>query len=263
MTAALYKCVFLANVVTAILAQVRADGKPDGGAKDPYGNIPGFGDKPCPLFRCSNDQVAVPKERIQYTSFGCSGMGGGMMVTQGSTGVKDKFSPCCDIWHGCYQTCGSPKSFCDEAFNKCSAKACGTDNKCTRDAELKSMMMKFNGCDKYDKAQRQSCECVETASAEQKRLDALKYFYRKHAPNGQVSPEDLAKKADSTAKMASLMRKLLIKYPKSIKIEVDPQEAMMQDILKQSNYGKQPEAAEVDADGEEDDVDEPDEKIEL
>lgn len=262
MAAIFFRFLFLANAASVLFAE--EGGGESSGKKDPLGDIPGFGDKPCPLFRCSTGQVPVPKERRKYTSLGCSAMGGGMMMTPGiHNGEKDKFAPCCDLWHTCYQICGSPKRVCDETFKTCSEKACGTDEQCTKNAEMKGMMMKFGGCEKYNKLQFQGCDCIPKADAEDKRSEALKYFYRKHAPNGNASPQDLAKKADSTAKMASLMRKLIAKYPKSIKIEVDPQQEMMEKMMRDSREKKEQETVHVEDVVKENNMDDSDEKIEL
>jgi len=253
MTVLLLRFVFLLNAASVLFAE-------EGGGKG-YGDIPGFGDKVCPNFRCSTGQVPVPKARGKFTSLGCSAMGGGMMIAAG-TGEVEAYSPCCDLWHACYQTCGSPKKMCDEAFTKCSEKACGTNEKCTKSAEMKIMMLQFGGCEKYNEAQYQGCDCVSKDKAEGKRSDALEYFYKMHAPKSQGSPVELAKKADSTAKMAALMRKLLAKYPKAIKIKKDPQQEYMENIMRQTRDEKETEDVQIDEEGG-DSFDDSDEKIEL
>jgi len=258
MTAILLRLIFLANAVSMLLAEEAGGGKDK---KPDYSSMPGFGETPCMLFSCSKGQVAVPKSRPSYTSMGCGAMGGGMMMTAGANGVE-KYSPCCDLFHACYQTCGSPKKLCDDAFKTCSAKICGSDKECVSSADLKGMMMNFGGCDKYDKAQSQNCDCALKDKVEEKRAAALEYFYRKHAPNGKADPLALAKKADTTAKMASLLRKLVVKYPKAIKIKKDPQQEMMDRMMKESREKPKKEEVQVEEEGESD-FDDSDEKIEL
>jgi len=237
----------------------------EGDSKEPDFDMPGFGDNLCPSFRCSTGHVAVPKSRAKYTSFGCEAMGGGMMV-MAQPGGPEAFSPCCDLWHACYQTCGSPKKLCDESFKTCSANACGADEECKKSANLKGMMLGFAGCEKYDQAQRSSCECTSKDTAEGKRLDALNYFYKSHAPDGQGKASTLVKKVDTTAKMAALMRKLLAKYPKAIKIQKDPQQNMQQEMMDRMMRKERADKRKEDTKVTKDDVDnfnDSDEKIEL
>ena len=49
----------------------------------------------------------------------------------------------------------------------------------------------------------------------------------------------LAKKADSAGKMAALFRKLTIKYPDSIKIEIDDEMAMYEKMMKDAKKDKE------------------------
>lgn len=256
MTAIFLRLIFLANAASMLFAEEGGDG-----AKKDFSNMPGFGEQPCPLFRCSKGQVAVPKARAKYTSVGCGGMGGGMVMMAGK-GANEPFSPCCDLWSACYQTCGSPKKTCDDAFKTCSTRICGSDKECVSSADLKGMMMNFGGCGKYDDAQLAACDCTSKDKAEEKRVAALEYFYKMHAPNGQGTPLALAKKADTSAKMASLIRKLLVKYPKAIKIQKDPQQEMMDRIMKESKETPKTKNVVVEEE-EENNFDESDEKIEL
>jgi hypothetical protein len=46
--------------------------------------------------------------------------------------------------------------------------------------------------------------------------------------------EELAKKADSTTKMAGLVKKLLTKYPDAIQKTEDPQQAMYQKMMNEA-----------------------------
>jgi len=258
MTAILIRLIFLANVASMLNAE-----ESGGDKKKSFDDMPGFGEKSCGLYRCSTGEVPVPKARPKYASMGCAALGGGMMMTAGKSG-DEKFSPCCDLWHACYQTCGSPKKLCDDAFKACSVKACGSDEQCASNADLKGMMMNFGGCEKYDKAQFQNCDCATKDKAVEKRAAALEYFYKKHAPNGNAAPLALAKKADTTAKMASLMRKLVVKYPKAIKIEKDPQQEMMDRLMKETREKPRKQTEEVKVDEEEEsNSDDSDERIEL
>lgn len=63
-------------------------------------------------------------------------------------------------------------------------------------------------------------ECAKKSSVEEKRAAAIRGFYKKWSPENVDKADALAKKADSNGKMAALFRKLVTKYPKSIKVEV-------------------------------------------
>jgi hypothetical protein len=94
------------------------------------------------------------------------------------------------------------------------------------------MMLQFGGCQKYDQAQYGACECVKKEKREEKRAAALRSFYKKFAPDGVDKVDALAKKVDSTSKLAALFRKLHTKYPESIKVVIDDEMARMQDMMK-------------------------------
>lgn len=190
------------------------------------------GNKPCPNFRCANNMTPVPKTRAKFSSSGCGTMGGGiMMMGKDKNSGKEVYAPCCDLWHACYQTCGAPKKSCDDGYDQCTKELCDNDNDCEKTANINSMMIKIGGCQKYDQAQYQACECVPKDKAEDKRADAIRYFYKKHAPSGVEKAKELAKKADSTTKMAGLFKKLLAKYPDAIQKIEDPQQAMYQKMM--------------------------------
>ena len=63
-------------------------------------------------------------------------------------------------------------------------------------------------------------ECAKKSNVEEKRAAAIRGFYKKWSPENVDKADALAKKADSNGKMAALFRKLVTKYPKSIKVEV-------------------------------------------
>jgi len=93
-------------------------------------------------------------------------------------------------------------------------------------------------------------ECTKKSSVEEKRAAAIRGFYKKWSPENVGKADSLAKKADSNGKMAALFRKLVAKYPKSIKVEIDDEMKMYQDMMNK---------AKADKDGDSDDSDEHDE----
>jgi len=220
----------------------------------------GFSDMPgmnsdCPNFRCSSGMSPVPKSRSKFSSAGCGAMGGGMMM-MGMGAGNEVYSPCCDLWHACYQTCGSSKKNCDDSFSKCSKQMCGSDEKCKESANLNGMMVGMGGCSKFNEGQYQACDCVVKDLVVTKRTDAIRYFYKRFSPENVDKARNLATKADSTSKMASLFKKLLVKYPDAIKTIEDPAQKrfeQMMDDTKKSGGDKTVTPDEEEMDDEEDD----------
>jgi hypothetical protein len=205
------------------------------------------GGKACPPFRCSGGYTPTPKSRMKFESAGCSAMGSTMVMTTGKEEEK-AFAPCCDQWHACYQICGIPKQTCDDEFKLCSDELCGDDEECTKSAGISKMMTKLQGCQKYDQAQYKACECVLKDKATEKREAAIRYFYKKHAPESVGKAGELAKKASTSSKMAGLFRKLLKKYPESIQKIEDPQQERMRKMMEgaQEKHPEKDEAEESD-----------------
>lgn len=194
----------------------------------------GFGNKPCPDYRCTGGMVPVPKSRQKFTSTGCSAMGGGLVMMGGKNdGNNEKvYESCCHLWHACYQVCGVSKKVCDDSFKTCTAEVCGEDGECKQDASLASLMIGMGGCQRFDEAQYGACECVDKSKETAKREAAIRRFYKMNAPDQEAKAEGLAQKADSKGKLASLFRKLLAKYPAAIEKTEDAQQAMYRNIFK-------------------------------
>lgn len=157
-----------------------------------------------------------------------------MMAGADATGDKP-YESCCDQWHACYQICGVSKKTCDTTFETCAKEGCGADETCTKDVELNTMMMKLGGCQKFNEAQYKACECTQKDQAPAKRQAALRYFYKKYAPDSVDKAESLAAKADTPSKMAGLLIKLLLKYPAAIQKVEDPMKKMYDKIRTESS----------------------------
>lgn len=213
-----------------------------------FSSMPGFGDKPCPNFRCSSGYTPVQKSRSKFVSKGCSKMGGGMMMMAGGGGGDEKYASCCDQWHACYQTCGASKKSCDDGFKTCSERVCGIDQECKKSADMNSMMLGMGGCGLYDQGQYAGCECTKKSNVEEKRSAAIRGFYKKWSPENVDKADSLAKKADSNGKMAALFRKLTAKYPKSIKVEIDDEMKLYQDMMNKAKEEKDNDEGGADSD---------------
>lgn len=177
------------------------------------------------------------------------------MKPGGGTGDEKAYESCCHQWHACYQICGVSKKTCDAAFEKCSKAKCGTDEACNKELNLSSMMMKLSGCKTFDEAQYRACECTSSDKATERRESAIRYFYKKQAPESVEKAKSLAAKADTSLKMAGLFIKLLLKYPDAIEKKQDPMQEMFDKIK-----NDKPEA---DADSTTNEPEEPSEHIEL
>ena len=227
-----------------------------------------MGGRSCPNFRCTGGLAVVPKSRsaVKFESYGCNAMSSAMMFQMGSDDTDDQapHEICCDQWHACYQVCGVSKESCDATFSTCAEKVCGADEKCHQNAKISHMSIQFGGCQKYDRAQYTSCECVPKQKATDKREAVIRNFYKKHSPDSIDKAADLAKKADTALKMAGLLRKLIKKYPESIQRKEDPKRKEYDDMMRQveENRKKDPDNGGEDSTEEEEEENE-DEKIEL
>lgn len=201
--------------------------------------------KICPTFKCSKDQEPVPKWPYRVKSMGCASSSGGMMAMQPSKmGGEDPLEDCCHAKQVCLQTCGSVKHLCQEDFMKCGDRTCAAIGSskdredCTRTIELQKMLSGMDTCNEYDNYQRQNCKCVAKDDAPKERAKFLTRFYEKYNPEDVSKAKKLATKADTVRKMATLVGKLVQKYPKAIKIIEDPNKAMMDKIMKESKEEK-------------------------
>lgn len=214
----------------------------------------------CPNYRCSAGMTPAPKSRQKFESTGCSTMGAGSMMAAGGDGGAKAYESCCDQWHACYQICGVSKKACDTAFEECGKEKCGDDDEaCNKELNMSKLMMQLGGCQGYNQAQYQACECVTKDQAGSKREAALRYFYKKQAPENVDKVEGLVKKADSSSKFAGLMKKLLVKYPKAILKKADP----MQEMFDKIKIEQEKKGGEDTTEEEVSDEDESEERIEL
>jgi hypothetical protein len=165
---------------------------------------------------------------------------GGMQVFSGITDDDDPMRICCDLRHACLQTCGSIKTFCDEEYVQCGKDVCAamTDeeqkSKCEKSASINDIMVKMDGCQRYDQEQYKHCECVPKDSVQKKRERVIRAFYKKYNPENVDKVSGLIQKVDTTAKMVGLLLKLYKKYPTVIQKVKDPQQEMMEKIMKEN-----------------------------
>lgn len=240
--------VFLFCISLLQNAAVVAEG--DEKAKDGDDTPPNFDmfNKNCPNYRCSKGLVPVPKtSRLQFTSAGCNAMST-QMITMAGNDDKKVYESCCDEWHACYQICGMSKKVCDESFQKCAEAKCGDDKDCTQGLSIQNMMLQLGGCKLFDQAQYERCECVKSQKTEKQRTAVLKKFYQKFAGEDSFDEKKIAglvKKADSAAKMAGLMQKLIAKYAdKAIKRVEDPQKKQYEEMMRKIKLDSEEKAKE-------------------
>lgn len=191
-------------------------------------------------------------------------MGGGAMGNEDAP-----ILPCCDLYYACLQICGSTKSFCDSNLEKCMDRKCNEiqdeDEKksCEKTVSVKKIMLQLSQCADFHKYQSQNCQCVKDAAEE--RANVLRQFYKVNQPQNLDKVDSLMAKASDSKKFAGLLYKLVEKYPKGIKRVKDPQQRMMDDLMKNAAGGsfetKEKKMDTHDDDGDEED--DSDERIEL
>jgi hypothetical protein len=228
-----------------------------------------MGARSCPNFKCTGGLAVAPKSRaVKFDSYGCDGMSGGLFNMGGGANSDDgdekkPYASCCDQWHACYQICGASKETCDSAYTTCTGTVCGAeDDKCKQDAKIGFVAIQIAGCEKYDQAQYKACECVPKGKVGEKRETVIRNFYKKHAPESIDKAADLAKKADTAAKMAGLLKKLIQKYPESIQQKEDPKKKEMDEMMKKTRENVKI-VEDTGEDSTEDEEETGDEKIEL
>merc|ERR1712183_563466 len=124
------------------------------------------------------------------------------------------------------------------------------EEKCVQDTSIFSIMINFENCHKYDQEQYSHCTCVASEDAPSKRQEILTKFYKKFSSDSLDKVEGLAKKADTTRKMANLMGKLVRKYyPKTIQKIKDPQQEMIEKMMRDEKARKNTEEEEEEEDG--------------
>jgi hypothetical protein len=224
-----------------------------------------MGGSPCPDFKCTGGLAVVPKSRaVKFEAYGCNDMSSMFFQMGGNDRTDKPYETCCNQWSACYQVCGASKEVCDTTFSTCTKEICGADADCTQSAKISHMGLKFGGCERYDQAQYKACECVTKEKVMEKRETVIRKFYKKHSPDSVDKAPDLAKKADTVGKMASLLRKLIKKYPESIQIKADPKLKEMEEMDEMMR--KAGENVKIGEDGEEEVTEEEateDENIEL
>jgi hypothetical protein len=203
----------------------------------------GFGGgqaKFCKPYLCGKGQEPVQKWPLSFKSAGCSSLGGMAILSAKTEEDKDsdEVEQCCDLRNTCLQTCGTIKTLCDEEFTKCSDDVCAKADDpedCKKSTSIHKLMIQMSSCQAYDSEQYSHCECVPKEDAPKRRQDVLRKFYKKFSPDSLDKVEGLAKKADTPRKMATLMQKLVKKYyPETVKKIKDPQQEMMERMVKVS-----------------------------
>jgi len=77
-------------------------------------------------------------------------------------------------------------------------------------------------------------QCIAADKATTRRTQILEDVYKKFAPESIDKVGGLVAKADSTKKFASLLLKLVAKYPALVKQVQDPQQAYFDNLMKEA-----------------------------
>lgn len=210
-----------------------------GAGQDSTDSLFGRGRKECPPFKCDADLVAVPKRPLKLTSTGsCNGLAGGSMSMFSASKSEDVLSHCCDIRQACDQICGASLKMCNDALEACMNATCAIaaeKGECERSASVHKLMTQLgDGCSKLVPAQTSNCQCMSPERATKRREQVLADLYKKHAPESVDKVSNLVEKATTPKKFATLLAKLIDKYPKAIRIKKDPTAAYFENIVKQA-----------------------------
>lgn len=237
----------------------------------------------CPPFTCpssssSDEKLSpVPKRGTvhQFTSTGCSsGNMGGIFMGSANTGsaTQDLYlGECCDQRNACVTICGASKAACESTFKTCASDACDAleadgaleaEADCRKDANMLSIMSTLQGgCGDFNAQQAANCECVTKQTATKRRHKLLTRFYETNADPLLLSGErleekvaGLVEKADTPRKFASLLHRLVGKYPDAVRRVKDPQQEMFERAFAEAEAASASSSAAKEEEGEEGDV---------
>lgn len=200
----------------------------------------------CKPFKCPSGKDAMQKRPLKLTSPGCTGFGGGSAFTAPGMGMdkragEEVLTSCCHMRHACYGICGMPRKRCDTNFDECMEAACNgivgdEDSKknCESAKTLHGLTGKLGDCSKWEQAQAGACKCVTKAKAPEKRKQILSDFYKKYNSEKVASLEDDKFKAvvSTQRKFATMLHKVITKYPDVIKFAADPFQQQMEEMMK-------------------------------
>ncbi|KAJ8608676.1 hypothetical protein CTAYLR_009402 [Chrysophaeum taylorii] len=198
------------------------------------------GKKACNPYRCPKGQEPAPKRPLKLTSTGsCNGLGsGGGMSMFSAQKIDDPLAHCCDVRQACDQICGASLKMCDEALELCMNTTCASvedKEDCDRSAGIHRLMTQLgDGCKKFVPAQAQGCQCFAPDKAKRRREQVLTDLYKRYAPDSVSKVKGLVKKATTPKKYATLLVKVVEKYPAAIKKVQDQQQAYFENILRKA-----------------------------
>jgi len=207
------------------------------------------GGKACPAFRCAKGKEPVPVWPTRFKSTGCSGIGGGMVMSMTNEDDGPLLERCCDLRHACFQVCGTSKKACENQFKKCTEAACekepltpakvagGEPGNCSSTASLKVMMASLGGCKDFSAGQTSGCSCKKAESVAKERKSWLGKFFKKFSGKAGNLDKLMGKFGENKKNFAQLVMRLADKYRgKVVKKVEDPQKLQMERMMK--NFAK-------------------------
>jgi len=157
-----------------------------------------------------------------------------------ATKKDEVLDACCDARQACDQICGSTLRLCEETFDKCLQETCSkqpNEEDCKKDANIHKLMVSLSGdvCQTFTPSQNLGCECLPEERAKKRRKTILKDIYAKHAPESLDKVDGLAAKSvDTPKKFATLLIKLVAKYPAIVNVIGDPKSDYFENLFKDS-----------------------------
>lgn len=201
--------------------------------------------KSCNPFRCPDGQEPVPKKPLKLSSKGCSGMGGKSMSFAKPREGDELLEGCCDQRNACLQICGASKVTCENEYKTCTSSICNSiedeeqKKSCESSSNMHSLMASISGCMEFDETQNQVCQCVAADKANERREQTLTDFYKKYNRESVDKVPGLVSKAENPRKFATLLSKLVKKFPESIKKIKDPTQKMMEEMMRNGKLNEE------------------------
>lgn len=144
--------------------------------------------------KCPDGRHSAQLMPIKVESAGCH-------TILGEDSPDSMTTKCCDTWNVCHQICGSTRSHCDAMFGQCLDKKCDAQddqNACMEDAINMRKTVADIGCDLFDKAQDQHCECVKKDRHAMTPYSVIAHFYRTYDRTQQSKINGLVAEAEKS-----------------------------------------------------------------
>jgi len=196
---------------------------------------------------CPGKTFPAPKVALHLTdNLRANGCGPQGMQVDDEYGL----SKCCNAHDICYSFCGTPFDWCEEEFQSCLKKVCNAHEDpsgCKETADGFSGLTKIFGSGFWKKAQKNTCECMNSKQAANERyLETMADFYAFKAEKLGEDASDPRKSAEKAlrkwkGKEGKLQMTLGLKYGVDLEfVKFDDVEAVLPDPSSVQKRKKEP-----------------------